>query len=169
VKSQLHLTVTDYYQTAYNPGSATKMGLKANPTPNLMMKQFNTNVAKSILEGLITGFVETEFPKVVTCLKDGEITLTHFKAAIGDFETKKASNVKRGLTELAEGLNEMKSVISDCKGAYNDVKNMIDAIASLRSPWAFAYHIGKDLIVNGKDIFTHVMSAESNYKSQQWF
>jgi hypothetical protein len=36
------------------------------------------------------------------------------------------------------------------------------------SPKAFAYHVGKDLLINGKDIFSEIGDAISAYKKQDW-
>jgi len=36
------------------------------------------------------------------------------------------------------------------------------------SPTSFAYHVGKDLMVNGKDIFGEIESAVTDYESANW-
>jgi len=36
------------------------------------------------------------------------------------------------------------------------------------SPTNFAYHVGKDLLVNGQDIFAELESAVTDYESSNW-
>jgi len=40
--------------------------------------------------------------------------------------------------------------------------------AIFASPSSFAYHIGKDLLINGKDIFHEINTAVADYKAGQW-
>lgn len=42
-------------------------------------------------------------------------------------------------------------------------------IKSFTSPMSFVYHVGKDILVNGKDIFTEVSTAVSDYESQNFY
>ena len=39
---------------------------------------------------------------------------------------------------------------------------------SFTSFWSFSYHVGKELLVNGKDIFSEVNTAISVYHSQYY-
>lgn len=40
--------------------------------------------------------------------------------------------------------------------------------AIFASPSSFAYHVGKDLIINGKQIYTEVNTAITDYHNAQW-
>merc|ERR1712110_628917 len=121
------------------------------------------------MEGILEGFVAKEMPSVISCVKDSETTFTDFKKAVQDFEKKSLSGVKNGLHELAQGLESLKSALTDCAGAKKEVENLINAMLSMRSPWKLVYHIGRDLVVNGRDIYNNVKAAKSNFKSQAWF
>ena len=130
---------------------------------------FNLNVAKSIFEGVLKGFTEREAPDILECLKDGENSFNAFKTAVSDFEKKSLSGVKAGLGELAKGLDGLKQALTDCGDAKKEIEALLRAMSSLRSPWELAYHVGKELVVNGRDIFRNVEDASSNFKSQSWF
>lgn len=54
-------------------------------------------------------------------------------------------------------VNSLPKAIMDCKGAESDIKNLIKAIESLNNPLSFVFHVGKDLIVNGKNIYNQTM------------
>ena len=37
-----------------------------------------------------------------------------------------------------------------------------------KSPRSFAYHVGKDILVNGRNIYQEISSAVSMYEAQKW-
>lgn len=39
--------------------------------------------------------------------------------------------------------------MTECKEAVADAKKIYDMIKAFKSPVSFAYHVGKDIIVNG--------------------
>jgi len=40
--------------------------------------------------------------------------------------------------------------------------------ASLKSPASFEYHVGKDLLVNGKDIYHEINTAIGDFENGKW-
>jgi hypothetical protein len=64
------------------------------------------------------------------------------------------------------------STVAACEEATEDLKGagirLGRALALLRSPLQFAYHVGHDLVVNGQDILKEVEGAEKDYESQDW-
>jgi hypothetical protein len=109
-----------------------------------------------VFEGIMEGFFAKEAPSVLTCVEDAKTAFKNFKYAVKDFERKNVKGVEKGLHELANGLEELKDAMTDCKGAYNDVKKLVAAMKSLTSPWSLVVHVGKEIVVNRKDIFHHV-------------
>ena len=61
----------------------------------------------------------------------------------------------------------MKDALSDCnfKGDIERIKAMGEIFAS---PWTFAYHVGKDILVNGMNIYNEINGAVNAYDHQQW-
>ena len=59
--------------------------------------------------------------------------------------------------------------MEDCAKTKEDWTRFLDMISIFNSPVSFAYHVGKDLLVNGKDIYADINSAVSEYKSQDWY
>jgi len=37
-----------------------------------------------------------------------------------------------------------------------------------KSPWSFAYHVGKDLVVNGVQIYKEISAAVTDYEASQY-
>lgn len=48
------------------------------------------------------------------------------------------------------------------------MKAVISALAQMAHPVQFAFHVGKDLVVNGKDILKEISTAVADYKSAQF-
>jgi len=40
--------------------------------------------------------------------------------------------------------------------------------AAFTSPTSFAYHVGKDLLLNGRDIYGEISKAITDYDDSQW-
>ena len=58
--------------------------------------------------------------------------------------------------------------MSDCSHLKADWKKLENMAEIFSSPQTFAYHVGKDLMVNGKDIFSEIEDAVAQYGKQNW-
>jgi uncharacterized protein YecA (UPF0149 family) len=128
------------------------------------------DVVKGVGEGF--GFGATE-QAVKECLSDLLWKECYpIDNAINRIERKDTKDVIDGLADLGKALEEVPSMIAACKDAEEDLKEdgekLMKALLMLQHPEAFAYHVGKDLLVNGKDIFDEVEAAQSDYKAQKW-
>lgn len=59
----------------------------------------------------------------------------------------------------------VKQGMSDCSHIKADWQKLAAMAAIFQSPSSFAYHVGKDLLVNGKDIFQEVEQAVADYNT----
>jgi len=55
--------------------------------------------------------------------------------------------------------------MTDCKASVTEIKNLIDMLKNFKSPLSFAYHVGKDLLVNGIQIIKDIEGAVESYKA----
>lgn len=58
--------------------------------------------------------------------------------------------------------------MSDCSHLKADWKKLENMAEIFSSPQTFAYHVGKDLMVNGNDIFSEIEDAVAQYGKQNW-
>jgi hypothetical protein len=58
--------------------------------------------------------------------------------------------------------------IKDCEGVVVDWDKLEKMAYIFKSPKSFAMHVGKDLLLNGKDIFHEIEDAISNFDNQKW-
>ena len=63
----------------------------------------------------------------------------------------------------------IQSGMKDCTKGKADWAKLAKMISAFDSPTSFAYHIGKDLIVNGRSIFHDVNNAITDYKAKDWY
>jgi len=63
----------------------------------------------------------------------------------------------------------IKAGMQDCTKSKEDWAKFEEMISIFNSPASFAYHVGKDLIVNGAEIYGEVNSAITDYNSGNWY
>jgi len=128
---------------------------------------FPAKEAGYVVAGIVEGFIGA--PDVQACIQKTVTTLDGVEEAIKDLEKKTAGDVLKGLKLLAEALKEVPAEMKACKAVEADVEEIINALKTMASPTSFVSHVGKDLIVNGADIFHEVHTAVDDYKTQKWF
>lgn len=62
----------------------------------------------------------------------------------------------------------VKPAITDCKGVVADLEKLEKMAAIFESPTSFIYHVGKDLIVNGSQIYHEIDDSVTQYKNQNY-
>ena len=123
-----------------------------------------------ITEGVLKGALEAEgFTDIESCIQDVESFVSDSHKAISDFEKKSAKGVIDGLKEVAQMYKVAKDGMHECSKGKADWDKLDAMIKEWSSPWSFAYHVGHDLVVNGKDIYKEVDSSITAYKAKDWY
>lgn len=113
------------------------------------------DVAKFV-EGLIYGIVKQESQGLDTCISDVETIGSDVAIAVGDFEKETFDGVKAGLLEIGNTVKLIPGAVKDCKSVETDLSNIVKMAEIFASPLSLIYHVGKNLIVNGIDIFKKI-------------
>merc|ERR1711935_147181 len=121
-----------------------------------------------IAEGILHGAISAEFTGIDACITDAQEIVIDSEAAVKDFETKDPVKILEGLKEVAKVIMDVKNAVSDCKSIKGDMTKMEKFAESLSSPESFAYHVGKDLVVNGRSIYTELDNAIGDYEKADW-
>lgn len=58
--------------------------------------------------------------------------------------------------------------MTECGEAITDAKSLIDAFAQFKSPISFVYHVGKDLVVNGVQIYKEIGQSIDDFEHQKF-
>jgi len=59
--------------------------------------------------------------------------------------------------------------MKECSGIKADWEKLVAMAEIFENPTTFAYHAGKNLIVNGREIIGEVTHAVEAYKVQAWY
>jgi len=119
--------------------------------------------AQDIVTGFVKGALEVEIDG--QCINDVEVVFNDATAVVQDFEEGTFNGVLDGVKQLIQTVSDVQSTIADCKNSKQMVQKLVEMEAALSSPSSFAYHVKKDLMINGKDILKEVKTAVTDYKS----
>lgn len=105
------------------------------------------------------GALDADFKDMEHCIQDGELIIKDAENAWKDFRSHDFHDITEGLKALGDAMFKVKSAITDCKAAVGDFEKLGEMAAEFSNPASVAWHIGKDLIVHGVDIFHEVEAA----------
>ena len=109
-----------------------------------------------------------KYPNLKQCASDVYEVYDDLDMAIKDIEEKSVDGVKNGIKLIGESLTEISTAITDCQGAIADVENILNTLKQFKTPESFAFHVGKNLLVNGVDILHEVEAAVDDWKAQSY-
>jgi hypothetical protein len=126
-------------------------------------------IVADVFEGVVQGFfTSASFPDIKSCAGDLETAYDDLSDAIKGFVSDDATEVADGLKDIAGAMTALKAALTDCKATEGDIEAFVTAMKAFKSPWDFIYHVGKDLIVNGADIFSEISDAVTQWEAQSY-
>ena len=131
--------------------------------------QFSLKDAEQIVMGILEGAVKAEgLDNINNCIKDAETIYTDVKDGVVLLKKGDAADELNGLKDIAAGVFKIKDAVTDCEGVVADFEKLGEMAAIFSNPWSFAYHVGKDLILNGVDIFHEVEDSVTQFESSNY-
>lgn len=125
--------------------------------------------ALDITRGILMGAIKAEgLDNIESCINDTVQIIDNVEVAIDDFKKDTASATLDGLEHLAHAIMGIKDEIKDCKGVTADWAKLEKMAAIFASPASFAYHVGKDLIVNGVQIYHDVADSVTKFEDKSY-
>ena len=113
-------------------------------------KSVDTKKMEVIVEGILRGALDAEgFTDITHCIQDVEHVVQDAQAAYTDFSKKDVQDIINGVKEVADLLKTVKQGMSDCSSLKADWAKLEKMVEIFESPTSFAYHVGKDLLING--------------------
>ena len=132
-------------------------------------KTVDTKKMEVIVEGILKGALDAEgFTDITHCIQDVEHVIQDAQAAVTDFQKKDVQDIIAGVKEVADLLKTVKVGMKDCSSLRADWQKLEQMVAIFDSPTSFAYHVGKDLMINGVEIFHEVETAVADYNAGNW-
>eukprot|EP00429_Kryptoperidinium_foliaceum_P063443 CAMPEP_0176057478 /NCGR_PEP_ID=MMETSP0120_2-20121206/28628_1 /TAXON_ID=160619 /ORGANISM="Kryptoperidinium foliaceum, Strain CCMP 1326" /LENGTH=489 /DNA_ID=CAMNT_0017390989 /DNA_START=79 /DNA_END=1548 /DNA_ORIENTATION=+ len=114
--------------------------------------------AAPIIGGVVEGFL-SEKPDLKTCVSASVTALSDLDVVVKNLGKNDLVDRLRGLRTLAEALHELPVMLKACKAIAEDIEEMQSALSQIHSPAEFAFHVGKDLLVNHHNIYGEVQAA----------
>jgi hypothetical protein len=132
-------------------------------------KSVDVKKMETIVEGILMGALDAEgFTDITHCIQDVEHVVQDAQAAYTDFSKKDVQSIIAGVKEVADLMKTVKQGMSDCSSLKADWVKLEQMVEIFDSPTSFAYHVGKDLMINGVEIFHEVETAITDYESADW-
>ena len=119
-------------------------------------------------EGLVEAALGKECPDVTTCLTDLNTLASNVETAFHDFEQETFSGVKNGIEMMGTIAESISNDLQNCEAIEPEFQQLIEMAKQFKSPWSFAYHVGKDLLVNGVEIYHDIDGAVTAYNAKQY-
>merc|ERR1711871_498245 len=124
-------------------------------------------VTVDVFEGVLEGFF-SNFKDLKACANDTVSAYDDINNAASLIKQETPSSVLQGIKDLGEALKALKDGLVDCKAAAGEIESFIKGFEQFTNPASFVFHVGKDLIVNGKDIYQEITQAVSLWQSQSY-
>ena len=158
--------------SSYDSGDYKTMGLDiGNGMKLAALGEAYGEFSEADAEKFVTGFLEgaiggVDFP--LKCLRDVKRLVKEVKTTVSDFSGHKYVS---GIKEVATIAGELGSDLQDCEGAESEGKEAADALIKMfheESGWKVAFTVGKNVLVNGVDVYHDITGAISDYDSSNW-
>jgi hypothetical protein len=125
---------------------------------------------EQILMGVLDGAVRAEgLENIEGCVKDTEAFFSDVLSAVQDFEKKSPAGVTSGIKKLGDALNDVKDGIKQCEGVEADIEAFEKMLAVFSNPHTFIFHVGKDLMINGVQIYKEVSDSVTQFENAKYF
>merc|ERR1711871_1537965 len=138
--------------------------------PNRQLLQshgWQWEVTVDVFEGTLEGFF-SGFKDLKACANDTVSAYDDINNAVSLIKQETPSSVLQGIKDLGEALKALKDGLVDCKAAAGEIESFIKGFEQFTNPLSFVFHVGKDLIVNGKDIYGEITQAVQLWKQQSY-
>merc|ERR550537_1301199 len=107
-----------------------------------------------IAKGFHLGFLHEAVPDVPALVKNVSTAFSHFRNAVEAFRKGDVASITKALEELAVALETLKKAVGETVMAKEQLEKLEAVIVMLQDPNNAVYHVGQELLVNGKDILS---------------
>ena len=106
------------------------------------------------IEGILVGAFGEVGREAKTCLNDGEESFKLIEEAIVEIKKDTIISIANGIAKIGQALELLPEELKDCKDLPELLKDFEKIAAEFKDPKSLAIHIGKEILFNGKSIYT---------------
>lgn len=101
------------------------------------------------MKGIVEGFGSQVSPNFDKCIIYDVKILKELKEAVENLEKKELQAYIEAMKELVDIAKDLPQAMKECGATEKDIEPIVEALASMKNPYTFAFHLGKDILVNG--------------------
>jgi len=122
-----------------------------------------------VVEGILRGAIDLSIRSADKCIGDVEKLTTDVEEAVADFKKMTFSGVKAGVHKVGDIVDELETDVADCKITAEDAKTLAKMAKNFTSPWSFIFHFGKNILLNGVDIYNDIQTSLDYYDKKDYY
>merc|ERR1719461_159446 len=152
----------DYYTMGQDIGNGTKEALVGK------MLGLSTDGAEQFAEGFFNGIFGT-VEGAVKCIRDIKTVASEVETTVTDLKAHQYITAIEEIGTIAGGLS---FDIMDCSSASTEAQQLSQQLETLyeyASAWDITFGVGKNILVNGVDIYNDITGAISSYDSADYY
>lgn len=128
-------------------------------------------VLKGVVEGLALES-QISLDTIKDCITDSELVFNDIKYAVELLQSNELEKVKEGIKKIGEAIQVLPDAITACHSTQQELVDVAKEITALlnqmRHPLTFGFIVGKNLVLNGREIFSETYTAVQDYRNQQY-
>jgi hypothetical protein len=121
------------------------------------------------MQGILEGAIESADPIAETCFLNGEEMIRTIAEAIKDFREGTKESTEAGIQLIGTIIEEASKELVDCEEAVDDFEALVQMAKSFSQPWSFAFHAGKNIIINHVEIIDEINAAMDAWEEPDFF
>ncbi len=118
------------------------------------------------MQGVIEGAIESADPIAEECFLNGETMLLTIAEAVKDLREGTEESTKAGIQLIGQVIEEASQELVDCETAVDDFEALVQMADAFSHPWSFAFHAGKNIIINHVEIIEEIHAAMDAWEEE---
>ena len=128
-------------------------------------------IMREIVSGIMYSAADTEYmPDILICIQQYEQFDDSCKSAVDDLAQQDIEHMTQGIKKVGAIIKGIKDDLIDCTEVHGIDWNQLESIALIfENPNSVTFDAGRDLIINGVDIYQEISTAISDYQAGNWY
>ena len=136
---------------------------------SVAVASINVSELEQILQGIVVGALDEAVPSFGDCFADAEKMIGDVEDAVKDFKKGSFSSIKSGIYAVGDAVGDFGTTLQTCESSVQDAEKLVDMASKFSNPWSYVFHIGKDILLNGVDIYGYVTAATTAWDSGDYY
>jgi hypothetical protein len=121
----------------------------------------NTKVVdfEEFMQGVVVGAIDSADPVAEKCFLNGESMLLTIAEAVKDLREGTEESTQAAIQLIGQVIQEASQELVDCEQAVDEFEALVQMAKSFSHPWSFAFHAGKNIIINHVEIIGEIHAA----------